>query len=174
MTDRPTLGIVVFPRSDVTLRRDVEAALRDVEGPPEARATVTLVERRLRRVYRNIQIHLRDSLGGYDDDPTAVWYVYRDGRVRSPNELRERLYAVLADARETTRSTQRALERSLGAARVAGYRAILRDDEPANPRTREPASRERRRRAGFRRYLTRSGQLGGLEHDGAAPGGRER
>ena len=130
MTDRPTLHLVVFPRSDAALRRDVETALRDVGSSPEERTTAKLVERRLRRVYRNIQVHPRDSLGGYDDDPTAVWYVYRDGRVRSPSELRERLYAVLAEARETRDATERALQRSLAAARVAGYGTTPAGDPP--------------------------------------------
>jgi hypothetical protein len=140
MTDRPTLRLVVFPRSDAALRRDVEAVLREVGGPPEERTTATLVERRLRSVYRNIQIRPRDSLGGYADDPTAVWYVYRDGRVRSPDQLRERLYAVLAQARQTRDAAERALERSLAAARVAGYRATPTGEE-VGPPDRPPDSR---------------------------------
>lgn len=124
MIDRPTLRLLVFPASDTALRRDVEAIVRTIPRAALDPSTATVVEQRLRRMYRNVQVRPRDTFGGYDSDPVAVWYVYRDGRIRARNEARERLYGVLAAARETVRSSERALQNAVGAATGAGYRDV--------------------------------------------------
>ncbi|HEY8438741.1 MAG TPA: hypothetical protein VIK65_09035 [Candidatus Limnocylindrales bacterium] len=86
MTVRTNLRVLVFPPDDVALRHEVDRALAEVTANvPEPRQMAALTER-LRTWYRSIQIRQREPLGGYDDDPTTVWYVYRDGRIRARNE----------------------------------------------------------------------------------------
>jgi hypothetical protein len=118
------LRVLVFPADDAGLRREVDAALATLpEGLSEA-AQIAAVERRLRRWYRAIQVRPRDTLGGYEDDPTRVWYVYRDGRIRNRNVQLERLYRVIGAARETERHSHRVLEAARDVARFAGIRAV--------------------------------------------------
>lgn len=116
MPDRPSLRVVTFPADDAGLRADVGALLGATPERLEVDEPAAL-ERRLRRWYRSIQVRRRDGLGGYDDDPVIVWYVYRDGRIRRRNEARDRLYRALAAARRTYRDSERALE---SARRIAG------------------------------------------------------
>lgn len=86
MTVRTNLRVLVFPSDDVALRHEVDRALAEVVATvPEPRQMAALTER-LRTWYRSIQIRQRQPLGGYDDDPTTVWYVYRDGRIRARND----------------------------------------------------------------------------------------
>jgi hypothetical protein len=122
MDDRSAVRVLVFPVDDAALRRDVEAAMRQVgaEGTGVDRASA--LERRLRQWYRSLQVHQRDELGGYPDEAVTVWYVYRDGRIRRPNETRERLYAALAQARDTCGASAEAMERARVTAGVAGFR----------------------------------------------------
>jgi hypothetical protein len=121
LTDRTALRVLVFPAEDVALRREVQAALADIPADlPESRR-IADIEQRLRRWYRSIEIRPRDPLGGYDDDPTAVWYVYRDGRIRARNERLERLYAALASARLTIHASEEAIGKARDAARSARH-----------------------------------------------------
>ena len=122
MTVRTNLRVLVFPADDLALRHEVDRALADVLATvPEPRQIAALTER-LQRWYRSIQIRQRETLAGYDDDPMIVWYVYRDGRIRVRNEGLEHLYGAMATARDTYRSTERALDASREAASNAGYR----------------------------------------------------
>jgi len=119
LTDRSSVHVLVFPADDVALRLELQRALREVPAElPEARR-IADIEDRLRRWYRSIEIRPRDPLGGYDDDPTRVWYVYRDGRIRARNERLERLYGALATARGTVRAAEVAIAHARNAGRVA-------------------------------------------------------
>ena len=74
----------------------------------------------VREGYPNVQIVRRDEMSGYETSP--VWYAFRDRRVRPRDPERERLYASLASARETTDRSREVLEHARRAARSAGYR----------------------------------------------------
>ena len=129
--------MLVFPPDDVPLRHEVDRALAEIlPTVPEPRQMAALTDR-LRTWYRSVQVRQRDALAGYDDDPTSVWYVYRDGRVRARNERLERLYGAMAAARDTIRLSERALDDSRSAAGRAGYgtdedeaRALAADRDP--------------------------------------------
>jgi hypothetical protein len=124
LTDRSSVHVLVFPAEDVTLRGEIHAALADIPADlPETRQ-IEHVQDQLRRWYRSIEIRPRDPLGGYEDDPTRVWYVYRDGRIRGRSERLDRLehlYAALAAARLTVRASEHALDRAREAARLGRY-----------------------------------------------------
>jgi hypothetical protein len=126
LTDRSSVHVLVFPADDVALRAEFHRAFAEVSADlPEARQ-IADIEDRLRRWYRSVEIRPRDPLGGYDDDPTPVWYVYRDGRIRARNERLERLYGALA----TARTTVRASEDAIGQARDVARRARYSEHEP--------------------------------------------
>jgi hypothetical protein len=120
LTVRTNLRVLVFPPDDVALRHEVDRALSEVLATtPEPRQMAELTER-LRTWYRSIQIRQREPLAGYDDDPTCVWYVYRDGRIRARTERLERLerlYAAMAAARVTVRASENALDKARDSAR---------------------------------------------------------
>jgi hypothetical protein len=106
---RANLRFVVFPSDDPALVRDVRDAIQRL---PEALAEDVAranAQHDLRRWYRSVVIHERDAFGAYPDDPTTVWYVYRDGRVRRPNDGLDRLYAALASARTTCAASAQAI-----------------------------------------------------------------
>jgi hypothetical protein len=133
LTVRTNLRVLVFPPDDVALRHEVDRALAEVVSTvPEPRQMAALTER-LRTWYRSVQVRQREPLAGYDDDPTRVWYVYRDGRIRAKNEGLERLYGAMAVARDTYRSTERALQDARVATRRAGYRDGSDDGALATP-----------------------------------------
>ena len=118
---RPSLRVIVFPSDDAALSRDVHEV---VDRLPEALTddlARAATERELRRWYRSLTIHERDTFGAYPDDPTVVWYIYRDGRVRRPNATLERLYTALAVARTTYADSERAITDAQNAARSAGF-----------------------------------------------------
>src|SRR4051794_20483252 len=112
--------VLVFPADDVALRREVEAALVATDAALPEDARIAAVEKHLRTWYRSVQIRTRDPFGGYPDDPTPVWYVYRDGRIRHRNPGLERLYAAIGDARETIRLSESAIESARSVLKVAG------------------------------------------------------
>jgi hypothetical protein len=124
LTDRSSVHVLVFPAEDVTLRGEIHALLADIPADVPEANQIEHVQDRLRRWYRSIEIRPRDPLGGYEDDPTRVWYVYRDGRIRSRSERLdhlERLYAALAAARVTVRASEHALDQAREVARRGGY-----------------------------------------------------
>jgi hypothetical protein len=116
MIDQSNLRILSFPVDDDALRGEVERALASL---PSNGLTPAALEAALRHCYRSVQVRARNPLGGYADEPSLVWYVYRDGRIRRPNESLDRVYAILAAARVTRRSS----EALLGAARQTARRA---------------------------------------------------
>jgi hypothetical protein len=135
---RQNVRVLVFPADDVALRREVDKALQDLpENLPEPDVLAALASA-LKRWYRAIQIRVREDLAGYDDDPTRVWYIYRDGRIRRRNEALEGLYGAMAGARDTIRSSERVLEETRSIARRAGYRDPLADPEQRSPETETP------------------------------------
>jgi hypothetical protein len=124
LTDRSSVHVLVFPAEDVTLRGEIHAALADIPPDVSEANQIEHVQDQLRRWYRSIEIRPRDPLGGYEDDPTRVWYVYRDGRIRSRSERLdrlERLYEALAAARVTVRASERAIDQARDVARLGRY-----------------------------------------------------
>lgn len=86
MNERSTLRVLVFPADDIALRYEVDRALREIDQELPEQRQISQLQDRLRRWYRSLTIRRRHALGGYEDDPTRVWYVYRDGRVRGRHE----------------------------------------------------------------------------------------
>jgi hypothetical protein len=142
MNDRSTLRVLVFPGDDVALRYEVDRALREIDdGLPEA-GQISALQDRLRRWYRSLTVRTRDTLGGYEDDPTQVWYVYRDGRIRNRHESLERLYIALAEARATIRTSEIVLSNARTGSRRAGH-----PDRGPMPDAFEPVAAARRTRS---------------------------
>ncbi|HET9615006.1 MAG TPA: hypothetical protein VFP22_09350 [Candidatus Limnocylindrales bacterium] len=91
MDDRSNLRVLVFPADDVALRHEVEATVATLpDGLPESAMAAT-VQERLRHWYRSVEVRPRDPLAGYEDDPTHVWYVYRDGSPAAGSPTLDRL-----------------------------------------------------------------------------------
>lgn len=110
------IEIRIFPAKDDVFRRAVDSAINEMKDVDDrdANAFRAVVERHLRRHYRNVQIHERDGLGTLLES-NVVWYVYRDGRVRNDDERRDRLYEALSRARSAIADSERAMERSASA-----------------------------------------------------------
>ena len=121
MHDRSTLRVLVFPADDAALRHEVERVLEDLDEIMPEPEQIAELARRLRPWYRSLTVRARDAMGGYDDDPTRVWYVYRDGRIRARHAPLERLYLALADARTTVRASESALDHARDTTRNAGF-----------------------------------------------------
>jgi len=143
MIERSTLRVVTFPADDDAFRREVETALVDLvdAGPLEAQRVV--LEERLRTWYRSVQVRRRDSLGGYAGDLGEVWYVYRDGRIRPRNDVLERLYRAMADARATYRTSERALGDARSQTGLAGCVGDAPTAGPSGPNPRHRAASSR-------------------------------
>src|SRR5919112_4592985 len=123
MPDRLNLRVLVFPADDLPLRGEVERALQDLSRGDITASDLTpeTLETRLRPWYRSVQVRIRDPLGGYADEPTVVWYVYRDGRIRRRNEPLDGLYSALADARSTTRMSEHVIAEVTSTIRREGF-----------------------------------------------------
>lgn len=68
-----------YPRDDSVFAAECDRVL--AEGRALRLASEALLEhfkRGLKRAYPAANVHARDPLAS-DDDPTEVWYVYRDG-----------------------------------------------------------------------------------------------
>jgi hypothetical protein len=110
----------VFPATDRGLARDV---LDAVDAQPEGLGDEELragIQTLLRRWYRSAVVVAGDDFGRIESSLTT-WYVYRDGKIRRPNERLDRLYGSLASARQTERDTEATLEASRSAAEAAGF-----------------------------------------------------
>jgi hypothetical protein len=69
-----------------------------------------------------LTIHPQNRLADIESSRVALWYVYRDGRVRRKEDPRlDRLYAALGTARETTRAVISSLGRADETAASAGF-----------------------------------------------------
>jgi hypothetical protein len=112
----------VFPSSDTHLARAVQRALQELSPADGVEAheaeLLRAVTERLRALYPRVVIGSQSELGRRGDEPVR-WYVYRDGKVRMTNEVRNRLYDRLGEARDTVetsrqmiKSTQETLEKS--------------------------------------------------------------
>jgi hypothetical protein len=115
------LRLLSFPSSDATFRDDVrragDALDEDMSDEEGHRALLEA----LRPRYRSIEIVTQDHLAQHELLPIRVWYVFRDGRVRPPNDRRERLYEAMASARRTIDGSLSALADARSVARAAGY-----------------------------------------------------
>lgn len=121
MLDRQPVRLLAFPAADVGLRREAEAALRELPEDLDDEARLRALRDHLRRWYRAVEVRCRSELGGYDGEPISVWYIYRDGRVRIPNQNLERLYRALGSARQTCRTSAAAIDSAWSVAERAGY-----------------------------------------------------
>jgi hypothetical protein len=103
-----TIVVHVFP-DDVRLLEDVRRAAlaMHLERPGEDDLRHA-VEVALRPWYPRLTITCRQELARLSESE-HVWYVLRDGRVRPPEERRDRLYSALAAARETSERSDQAL-----------------------------------------------------------------
>jgi hypothetical protein len=88
---RTDLRFLVFPAEDPALRTDVATVIAALPDRIADDAARVVAERQLRRMYPSLRIQQRDDFGGYPDDPSRVWYVFRDGRIRRPSLVRDRL-----------------------------------------------------------------------------------
>jgi hypothetical protein len=103
----------IFPSRDQAFRGEVQAAVDHLtsaatdDEAPDPHDLVSLVHGH----YPNVSVTSRDEFGSVGS-PRAVWYVFRDKRVRPDNWRRERLYAALARAREVLTDSSMAVGRS--------------------------------------------------------------
>jgi hypothetical protein len=137
---RSNLRLLVFPVTDSALRDEVHEAVARVSDELPNDIARLQVERDLRRWYRSLQIRERDDLGGYPDDPIRVWYVYRDGRVRRQNPVRDRLYDALATARTTRITSEGAIDSARRTATEAGFDVAGHSIADRDPAKEPPAS----------------------------------
>jgi hypothetical protein len=121
MTRPGHIRLHVYPAADSTLKTDVEREFASLPGGVPDAALRELLLQRLRPWYRLIEIVIQEDLAHLSVDPTRTWYIYRDGRIRTPNRRRDRLYAALASARQSVDESGHVLEDAQAAARIAGY-----------------------------------------------------
>lgn len=137
------LRLRVYPTSDPNFRADVERAVATLPpGSPDA-ALREQLKARLREWYRVCDVVGQDEIAHMSVDPTRTWYVYRDGRIRTTDGRRERLYDALASARRSVDASERLMEDSSAVAREAGYRERGASAHGAPPPT--PAGQSTRR-----------------------------
>ncbi len=122
MTRSGHIRLHVYPAADATLKADVEREFASLPGGVPDAALRELLLERLRPWYRLIEIVIQEDLAHLSVDPTRTWYIYRDGRIRTPNRQRDRLYAALASARQAVDESGHVLDDAQAAARIAGYR----------------------------------------------------
>ena len=136
--DQRPIIVRSFPAGDRDFADATGEALEQARADAVEPATFRdLVEQRLRASYRNARIHAQDQFADLGNGD-IVWYAYRDGRVRTNDPSRERLYTAFAMARRTVRESQVALEHARDVTRVAGYR----DPQPPLPDGPVTAERE--------------------------------
>jgi hypothetical protein len=115
------LRLLSFPSSDATFREDVRRAGEAlVEDMSDEQGHSVIVEQ-LRHRYRSVEVVTQDNLAQHELLPIRVWYIFRDGRVRPPNDRRERLYVAMAAARRTIDVSRTAMADARSVARAAGF-----------------------------------------------------
>ncbi len=109
---RQTVQVHVFPE-DRRLTADIARTAADIgaDGEPDLAAWRASLEARLRTWYPRLVIHIRAELAAIMPSE-EVWYVMRDGRIRSRDDRTDRLHAALATARDMTAQAGEALSRS--------------------------------------------------------------
>jgi hypothetical protein len=116
-----TRDVITFPARDAAFEKLVDELVSRLRGPDDDLEPHTdALLAALRVNYRNVAIARRSQLSSYDE--TTVWYVFRDGRVRTEDAQRERLYQSLSQARDVVGRANAALAGAHQAAREAGYR----------------------------------------------------
>jgi hypothetical protein len=88
------------------------------------------LEAGLHRWYPLLAITVQTKLGSVGDED--VWYVFRDGRVRTPRPVRDDFYAALSEARNTQETLDQTLRRSRETVEIA--------NRPRGPRSRRTGS----------------------------------
>jgi hypothetical protein len=109
--DGSVVRIQVIPPDDGVARELTRAWVRLAPDRTDVGTFRQDLQAVLRRLYPLLVLQPQDRFATVSDD--EVWYCFRDGRVRSPNDRREDLYAALADARETTANVRETMGRSL-------------------------------------------------------------
>ncbi len=131
-----TVQVHVFPE-DRRLTADIARTAADIgaDGEPDLAAWRASLEERLRTWYPRLVIHPRAELAAIMPSE-EVWYVMRDGRIRSRGDRTDRLHAALATARDMTAQAGEALGRSQEvAAEMRDRLAVGRHAEPSAPDT---------------------------------------
>jgi hypothetical protein len=125
--DQRPIIVRSFPASDREFADAAGVALEGAQADSDDLATLrAVVERRLCETYPNARVHAQDELAGLAIQD-VVWYAYRDGRIRSADPSRERLYTAFAAARRTVQESEAALRHAQDVTRLAGF------DDPDPP-----------------------------------------
>lgn len=117
--DRRPIVVRSFPASDREFADATGAAIHEAK-PADPATLRDVVEGRVRASYPNARIHAQDELADLSMQE-AVWYAYRDGRIRAADPGRERLYAAVATARRTVRDSEAAIDHARTVSRGAGF-----------------------------------------------------
>src|SRR5262245_37236045 len=118
-SDEPT-EVKTFPSSDRAFATAVEASIKAAIEMPSDAALWRRTQAILRRSYPNAHISSQSDLAKVVQWD-RLWYAYRDGRIRTRNVQRERLYALLATSRRTAAESESVIERSWETARRAKF-----------------------------------------------------
>jgi hypothetical protein len=104
------IAIRVFP-ADPRFADEVQRVV-DALAPSEDGAAVRRrIETELRRFYPRTTVHERTDFGA-PDYADRLWYVLRDGRIRTPDPRIERLLSALAVARDVKADAVAAVDRA--------------------------------------------------------------
>jgi len=118
-SDAPT-EVKTFPTSDRAFASAVVASVQAALDTPSEPALWQRTQAILRRSYPNATIASQSDLAKVVQWD-RIWYAYRDGRIRTWNVQRERLYALLATSRRTAAESESVIERSWETARRAKF-----------------------------------------------------
>lgn len=130
--DGTSISVHPFP-DDPRFVGDVRRALSSLAHVTGCDESVLLRGARetLRRWYPYLEIHARDPLGSLVQGD-RVWYVMRDGTVRAPREVVDRMQGIFAEARQTVEASNRAMARSRAVVELAA-RPRGRPSRPSEP-----------------------------------------
>jgi hypothetical protein len=113
-----SISIHAFPEDErlvQDVRRTALAMAAEHASEPELRRRV---EQSLRQWYPRLTISRREDFAGLGPKE-HVWYVLRDGRVRRPQPVIDRMYTALADSREVSAAWDSAMRRASEALELA-------------------------------------------------------
>jgi hypothetical protein len=107
--DGTRIAVHVFPKSG-RLRDEARRLALELASTADTEVALRkLVEQALRLWYPRVTIGVRDDLAGFERHE-RVWYVMRDGRIHRPNELLDRFYGAMSEARDTYDETTHIME----------------------------------------------------------------